>query len=182
MTEETIASSGGLRFALYARSQRYIVFGQYEGIWLQGAGVPGTVIVGDFMGAPSGATISADEEWLVSAGNGFVAYRLRPPWVNFPTAAAALWSAERARLGPGGEQWWEAGRGQKDKVTPQGDTLWIARVQALSGHQFLLTTACNHRQPDGDYQVRELILDADRRTLLLQREWREEAARRHAGS
>ena len=169
---------GRTDLAVYARSRRYVAFGQYEGIWLRGPDVPGTVTVGDFMGAPSGAAISADEEWLISVGNGFVAYRLRPPWVNFGERAIALGSVGESRLGPGGEQWWAAGRGTTDEVTPDGAVLWLAKVAALTGHQFLLTTTCNRRRPDGDYRVRELILDAERRTLEMQREWVEAAAKR----
>lgn len=154
------------------------MFGQYESIWVKGVKVPGTVRVGYFMGAPGGAAMSGDEEWLLSTGNGLVAYHLRPPWRSYGVGpAGALPPARSFRTDPGCRQWWEAGRGSSDELTPEGGVLWLTQVRALHGHQFLVTTARNRRTPDADYRAGELIVDADRRTFRLHREWMEEAPR-----
>ena len=141
--------------------------------------MPTDVRVGHFMGAPAGAAISEDEKWLVSVGNGLVAYRLRSPWRSYGVGpAGALRPARSFWADPGAGQWWEIGRGTHDEQSREGGVLWLARVQALKAHQFLLTTVCNKRRPDGDYRVGELILDADRRTFRLHQEWVEAASKR----
>lgn len=169
--------------AIYCRSRRYVVFGQYESIWVKGAKVPGNVRVGYFMGAPSAAAVSNDEEWLLSTGNGLVAYHLRPPWRSYGVGPAGVLPPARSfRAVSEFRQWWEAGRGSSDELTPEGGVLWLTQVRALHGHRFLVTTARNRRAPDAAYRVGQLIVDADRRTFRLHREWTEDAPARADGN
>lgn len=177
MTESTVEDEFGMTdVVVYCRSRRYVVFGQYESIWVRGLSVPGNVRVGYFMGAPCGAAMSQDDQWLLSAGNGLVAYRLQPPWRAYGVGPAGeLPPARTFRADPGFGQWWEAGRGTKDELTPDGGVLWLTQVRALRGRQFLVTTARAPRGSDADGLVAELIVDADKRTFQLHREWKEEA-------
>lgn len=135
----------------YCISPHYTVYSRIEDIYVSGDEAPGSINVGWFPGTPSDAAISGDEQWLVSVGHGFIAYRMQPPWRPYDS-------------GPGEGQWFEGWR-------EPGNELRFRSVQSLDAHNFLLHSI------DNDFVVTECFLNADTQALTKVSEWVEEHER-----
>ena len=65
---------------LLAYSKNYKLFGAYEEAQLEGDGITGHIIVGDFYGSADCGCIDNQERWCVSGGNGIVIYQITQPF------------------------------------------------------------------------------------------------------
>ena len=68
---------------LLAHSKNYKLFGAYEEAQLEGEGITGHIVVGDFYGSADCGCIDYAERWCVSGGNGIVIYQISPPFEEY---------------------------------------------------------------------------------------------------
>jgi hypothetical protein len=68
---------------ILAQSKNYKLFGAYEEAQVEGEGITGHVVVGDFYGSADCGCIDFAERWCVSGGNGIVIYQLSPPFEEY---------------------------------------------------------------------------------------------------
>ena len=87
---------------ILAQSKNFKLFGAYEEAQLEGPGISGHVVVGDFYGSADCGCIDIEEKWCISAGNGLVIYSMVPPFHEYQYDIAT-------------EQWVELWRTEKDK-------------------------------------------------------------------
>lgn len=68
---------------ILSESKNFKLFGVYEEAQLEGAGIDGHVVVGDFYGSADCGCIDRGEKWCISAGNGLVIYRIESPFKSY---------------------------------------------------------------------------------------------------
>lgn len=68
---------------LLTQSGNYKLYGDFEEAQLEGPGIVGHIVVGDFYGSADCGCIDKNEQWCVSGGNGIVIYRIKEPFINY---------------------------------------------------------------------------------------------------
>jgi len=93
-----------------AESASYIIFHEYETVFLKIKNTAGFSVIGDFYGDPEFAVISENEKFCVMGGAGIIVYFLHEPF-------------EEYQYNTHSAQWKEWGRGQNSD-----DTIWVTNA------------------------------------------------------
>jgi hypothetical protein len=123
---------------------RFSVRSQYETVCIYSLSDGTQRVIGSFWGSPLATAISDDEVWAIAVGKGTISCRIED-----------VMASEK----PGSREIWTQGQTY--------DGIWFLDVKSLGGPVFLLTS----RSPE--QVVREYILNAENRTLVVECEWKD---------
>lgn len=102
-------------------SNNFIVYNEYEGVFLKNKLTGQEVQIGDFYGDPQGAIISADEQYCLMFGCGVIIYYLKLPFEPFQYhTKSAQW-----------EVWGREGN---------SEDVWVENVEIDTQGQICITT------------------------------------------
>lgn len=104
-----------------AESVKYVIFYEYEKVFLYIKENDKRVLIGEFYGDPYIAVISYDESFCVIGGEGIIVYYLKEPFEEFRTSADIS------------SQWKTWGR-------DDGETVWIDEIHQIDNQHIEIVT------------------------------------------
>lgn len=98
---------------IMAESDKFVVWNEYEKVFLKRKETSQIILIGEFYGDPDVALISADETYCAVGGEGLIIYYLTPPFEEFSTGRK------------GTKQWKTWGRNTKE------ETMWVSDITPI---------------------------------------------------
>lgn len=106
---------------ILAESVKYVIFYEYEKVFLYIKENEKRILIGEFYGDPYTAVISYDESFCVIGGEGIIVYYLKEPFEEFRTFADVS------------SQWKTWGR-------DDGETVWIDEIHQIDNKHIEIVT------------------------------------------